>query len=142
MKKNILVLINYSYLFYFKIKFFIFLNLLIEHKKIVFIDIDNTIADTWPTIGNKLYKNEFERNLNIPIHQGMRKHIDNNYKHNDYYLVYLTARNYRLIPITHKWLNKHDFTNINSSVVVVSHPKYKLYFIKQAILKKLDKILR
>lgn len=133
MKRAIITLINYACLFYFKCRFAISIRFFIKHKKIVFIDIDNTIADTWPTIGDKKYKNEYDRNLNIPVYQGMKKYIEKHYKNSSYHLVYLTARNYRLIRVTNSWLHKNNFLNSNSSVIVVSRPELKLYFLKQAL---------
>ena len=138
MKRAALIIINVACLYYFKLKFFLLLHFIIKQKKIVFIDIDNTIANTWPTIGNKLYKNEFDRNLNIPVHQGMKKYIERHYKNSSYYLIYLTARNYRLISVTNTWLHKNDFVNSDSSVIVVFHPNLKLYFLKRALAKNYE----
>jgi hypothetical protein len=133
MKNLAWTIINYLFFFYYQIKFSRIIYSLNTKKNLVFIDIDNTIADTWPTLKSTKFKNEFERHLNIPVHFGMKKFIESNFKNDNYKIIYLSARNYRFIGVTNKWLSTNEFNINDFSVVLVNKPSLKLYFLKKAI---------
>ena len=142
MKKWILIGINYTLFTYYKVYFSTILFGLNKSVKIVFIDIDNTIADTWVTLKSNKFTNEKDRHQKLKPFDGMRTFIKNQYRdnNNSYKIIYLTARYFTVIPITKQWLNKNHFFENPDSLIVVSKPKLKLYFLKLAVKKKYDVI--
>lgn len=133
MKKWIVTLINYTLFTYYKVYFSIIIYGLDKSVKIVFIDIDNTIADTWPTLKSKEFKGEKDRHKKLKPFDGMRDYINSHYKNNSHKIIYLTARYFNLIPITKTWLAKNNFLIKDAKLLLVSKPKLKLYFLKKAV---------
>ena len=98
---------------------------------IVLLDIDNTLADTWPSLlANKL--NSKERHKKLKPLTPVIKYIQNHYPSNEYTWVYLTSRKYQLINVTKNWLLNFDM-QVNNNVILVQSPKEKIELINQYI---------
>ena len=60
-------------------------------KKIYFVDIDNTLSDTWPTLKIKNYNSENKRLKSLPIFIGMKRYLSNSIINDKHLLVFLSA---------------------------------------------------
>ncbi len=138
MKKQIVGFINFCLLTFFKMQFFLKLFFISKSKTLVFIDIDNTIANTWPTIKSTAFTSEKDRHKKLVAFDGMKKYINNNYKNNtnNYIIFYLTARYFNLINITKNWLKENNFLSHKDNMIVVDKPLNKIFFLKYSVLKK------
>lgn len=106
-----------------------------KHKKELFIcDIDNTIADTWPSLVDPpsdvhyLYQN-------LPVLIGPGDYVrgkmseDNN-------IVFLTARDEVYYDDTKKWLKKNNFwISGKCNLLLVKKAQHKLFHIKYLVRK-------
>ena len=138
MKRKIILTVELFFLIFYKLKFIVFLNYKIKNKKIVFVDIDNTIADTWPTLIGGNYKNDFDRHSRIPLFSGMKNFINSNYSNESYTIIYLSARSFRLYNVTNNWLHGNNISYSNSLLILVPKLIFKLYFLKKALNKKFE----
>jgi len=101
-------------------------NHILFNKKVVIFDIDNTLANTWPSL--KLdYKSTNERLKNLNIFQNIFDLIQN-YITSDNEIVFLSARNYTTYFVSKQWLKKNGFSKF--LLILVESPKEKLFFLK------------
>jgi len=119
-------------------KLLIFISLR-RTSKIYFVDIDNTLSDTWPTINNDNYTSEHERLKSLPIFIGMKKYLSKEVTNNKNLLVFLSARNYKFYSITYEWLISNGFNNF--CLILVNSAYEKPFFITTFLLKKYDKVI-
>jgi hypothetical protein len=140
MKKLILDIINLTLYNYYKFKLIIQIAFIRENQTIVFIDIDNTIADTWPSIKSKKYSNEIDRHKNLTVFDGMKDYIQSNFRGGQHQVIYLTARHFNLIYVTKSWLVNNGFFYAKDCLILISKPTLKPSFIKLAIKKNLKVI--
>jgi hypothetical protein len=137
MKKAVLTIIEALFRLHNK---FLFSSWLIRYKELkhwVFVDIDNTLADTWPSFLQKDSKSDFERVASLMVHEGMKAYITVRFSDSTkYQVVYITARHFLMIGTTRKWLGKHGFLFGESKIIVVTHPTYKIEYLKKALKAK------
>ncbi len=103
-----------------------------QHKKantIFFVDIDNTIADTWPTFLKK-WPSEAERLSNIVPFAGMKNYLQTIHQQEETLIIYLTARNFRHTSLTQNWLQTHGFPQQRTMLVLVQSAHHKLRYLK------------
>ncbi len=98
---------------------------------IILLDIDNTLADTWPSLLSK-NKNNIERHKNLKPLTPVIKYIQRHYSSNEYTWIYLTSRKYQLINTTKNWLFKFNM-QVNNNVILVQSPKEKIELINQYV---------
>ncbi len=117
--------------FYFHFKF----SLLVRksNKPIVIIDIDNTIADTWPSI-NAHWKSIFERHIALKPFKKVIEFINTEYSPKNYTWVYLTSRKYQLRGVTKKWLIENNM-QVSNNIIIVQSPKEKVELYKKYLNK-------
>jgi len=98
-------------IFFFRLYFHsIFkLKLILNKKKWIYIfDIDNTLADTWPSFLEN-YTSEKDRYSKLSIFINMRKVIlKASYHKNNRKVIFLTARNYLQYFTTYSWLKNNQ----------------------------------
>lgn len=135
MKKLILDIINSTLYNFYKCKLIIQLAFINKNQTLVFIDIDNTIADTWPSIKSAKYSNEFERHKNLIAFEGMKKYIQSQFRGGQHKVIYLTARYFNLINVTKSWLLSNGFFYRKDNLILISKPRLKPTFLKLAINK-------
>lgn len=97
-------------------------------KKLIIFDIDNTLADTWPSFMSN-WQSESERLLALPIFGGMKRLVHKEVG-NGNTVLFLSARNPRYHFVTRKWLDKNGFYNI--PFILVENPNDKINYIKNA----------
>jgi hypothetical protein len=126
-------LINYISSIYFLFKFY---KLHRGTKCLTIIDIDNTIANTWPTIKKK----DFNYIKITPLINSIRyikSHLEN--KNSEF--IFLSHRNLRNFDETHLWLKKNFDSKISKdSIFLVNKPNFKLYYYKY-LAKRKSKII-
>lgn len=103
------------------------------------IDIDNTIADTWPTLLRPhFYQNTKERHQSLAIFMGMRKWILQQAKQPNTHFVYLSARPIGLMLTTINWLQSSGLPTIKGGVILVPNASAKIQFLKIANAQKIS----
>ena len=105
-------------------------------KTILLLDIDNTIADTWPTL-NKTWKSESERLSKLNPFQTVISHLFKNYSPKVYQWVFLSSRNYFSHLVTINWLKKYNLPAEWKNVILVQSPKEKIDLINKYVKKKI-----
>jgi hypothetical protein len=112
-------LFSIKYLFKFKIYF--------QNPTVFYIvDIDNTIADTWPTLISS--NNDFLRYENLPVFHKMIHFLKFKMQDKKIFFLFLSARNPIYFYVTKKWLKKNGFSS--SNLILVPKAKDKLKIIK------------
>ena len=135
MKRSLLSLINVCANFYFKARYTLKLQQFVKGDHLVFIDIDNTIADTWPSLINNTLSAR-KRHAALPVLFGMKNFVIEKYLAKEkIQVIYLSARHTLLYNTTKNWLKQNQFSSFNTSVILVQHPIHKIYFIEKAVKK-------
>ena len=82
-----------------------------KNKKTIIFDIDNTLANTWPTLVKSAFKNEKERLLSLELIEGAKELVEFSIKNYDQ-ILFLSARNPIHYITTKKWIinNFGDFS--------------------------------
>jgi len=111
----------------FMIRIFLRTNSKAQH--VFFVDIDNTIADTWPSFLQK-WPSEANRLASIPAFEGMKNYLRQIETEKGNLIIYLTARNIRYKGLTQQWLQSRGFPVHNTRLVLVATPGEKLPYIK------------
>lgn len=122
-------LVHYFYRFYFKIYFTNKFKKKIKNSenKVYIFDIDNTIANTWPSFLQS-YSTLEERLLSLAVFHKMREHIlDISSKGNK--VIFLTARPYNTYSLTFTWLKNLGL--IENKYDLVSKPLEKIDLLKK-----------
>ncbi len=98
-----------------------------KNSKIWLVDIDNTIADSANFSSNKKISN-FKKLKELTVLKGSQKLIT---ELTDTTVIYLTARNYIYYFSTKTWLKNNNFLNSPFNLILVLHPKQKLFYLKK-----------
>ena len=118
--KKILYKLIFSF-FFFKYFFLTYLR-----NRVIIFDIDNTVANTWPSYLKK-YKNEKERLSSLKPFKNIVKLILNYNKKGDK-IIFMSARDYRFYKLTKTWVEKNCIKNFE--LILVSNPHEKLRLLK------------
>lgn len=116
----------------FKIKvFFLSYNLRKRFfiKSVVIFDIDNTIADTWPSL---LYKmDQATRLMNLPVFNGMASVVKSVNRIHTTKVIFLSHRPKKMTEVTKEWLKKNCLYSETSDIFLVSNVEHKYFFLKK-----------
>lgn len=104
-------------------------------KKIYLFDIDNTLADTWPSLRDYVYRNENHRYESLSIFRGMRNFIINKIADNEK-VIFISARSYLNYLSTLKWLRSNGLPA--DSVILVERPIDKLDYIRELLSRNIE----
>jgi hypothetical protein len=117
-----------------KIQQFLLKRFLLQHtsKSVVFVDIDNTIANTWPLFQQHQCINQ-QLVREVAAFSGMKHFLLQEYFSKDISVIYISARPLRLYVATKKWLIKNQFWQRGSKLVLVSQPQQKLKYLQEAV---------
>lgn len=111
----------------FSIKIFIS-----KKKSIIFIDIDNSIANTWPFLYNSSFNVK-----NIPPLNGSIRFIKNNFDPDLFEIVFLSHREVKVYRKTFYWLKNYFDNSVTlNKLFLVPFPLWKLYYFKLALFFK------
>ncbi len=98
-----------------------------RRKYIYFVDIDNTIANTHPTLLDSDLSDK-ERLLSLECIMPMVDLIIRNQSHNRVF-IFITARSYFNYEVTRKWLRINGLPNNHGNVILVKDAKHKVDLI-------------
>ncbi len=121
------ILIIYISIFHFFLKVVFRIK---SQRKIIVIDIDNTIADTWPSLLNsETHQNEFDRYFGLKPFLKVKEIIEINSKESKVIYLFLSARPIKFYHITNSWLiNKFNF-NYDFLLYLVPEAKNKVAYL-------------
>jgi FMN phosphatase YigB (HAD superfamily) len=97
-------------------------------KRVYVFDIDNTLADTWPSYLKK-HTSEKERLEQLPVFTSMRNFVVKCQQHSENRVVFLTHRSVLTFGITMNWLRKNKMNCTARDLVIVGSPSDKIDFI-------------
>ena len=97
-------------------------------------DIDNTIADTWPSLVAE-YPSERTRLLTLEVFEGMQKIIMNLQSRN-IEIFYLSNRSVLSYLVTIRWLRLMGFQASVSNVMLVNAPVEKIRILEKLSAKR------
>jgi hypothetical protein len=103
-------------------------SIFIKKKYVYFIDIDNTLADTYPSYFLK-YKSEADRIKNLPVHINMVRIFLRNFKPEKRKFIYISSRSYLQYFNTIQWLNKAGLKAGINNTILVQNPTEKIALI-------------
>ena len=112
------IIFQFFFLKFFFLKFF--------ENRIIIFDIDNTVANTWPSLLKK-NMNEKERLSNLKPFENIVKLILN-YNKNGEKIIFMSARDYRFYNITKSWIKNNCIKNFD--LILVSNVYEKLKLLK------------
>lgn len=107
---------------------FKFKNVIAKNKEVYVFDIDNTIANTWPSFLSD-YQDDLERLSKLSIFFNMRNYIMKE-KDSGKKIIYLTARPYKSYITTLKWLNGVGLIDSYGDLFLVECPMDKVLLFK------------
>lgn len=99
----------------------------VTNRKIAFIDIDNTLADTWPTLVS-FKGNHLTRLASLQSFPRMVKMVNSLYE-KGWYIILLTHRTLQQRKVTEQWLSKEKI--LHHQLIITSSPEEKIEVIKQ-----------
>jgi len=82
------------------------LNKVLFKRKIILLDLDHTLCDNNLLKKDVNQKNKPDYKFDIPINKKVLKELS---RYNNYNIVILTARGFKSINFTKRWLNKNNF---------------------------------
>ena len=100
------------------------------------MDIDNTLANTWPTLNNS-WSSEYDRIKFIKPLPNILSYIKDSYNEKDFNYIFLTHRNYKFHGATLRWLNSNGYKANFFNVVLVQSPFEKVYLFKKYVKKSI-----
>lgn len=119
-----------NYLILKIISFAFFLRFRNSTRTIVVFDLDNTLADTWPSLlkCDEVVKGERARLLSLKIFDSIRECLLLHLRKGDD-VVIVTVRRYRFYFVTRLWLNNNGLNGI--PVFLVRRPADKVDLIRR-----------
>ncbi|MBE9601660.1 hypothetical protein [Pedobacter sp. MC2016-24] len=94
------------------------------------VDIDNTLADTWPSLQNYVYRSEHQRYLSLSVFIGMRKYVMSKLRNHEH-VVFLSARSYFKYYTTKKWLLSCGI--LADELILVSNAFEKISYVNDLV---------
>ncbi len=129
-----LFIINSIYIisnYYYFLKFKLYLNFKINNKSRLWIlDIDNTLADTWPHLKTKLTLKSLYPHL--PVISEVDNYFKKNYNVKSDSFIFLSARSFIFRKVTINWLANHGFLTNPEQLFLVKKASDKIKFIEYA----------
>lgn len=115
----------------FKLKFHRIKASLKPWIPVYLVDIDNTLADTWPSLRELVYDKEQDRYRSLSVFLGMRKLIVS--KRELAKVIFISARSFLSYRTTGQWLRSCGLEGCE--LILVAHAADKMYYIKTLISK-------
>jgi len=103
-----------------------------DDQKVYLVDIDNTLADTWPSLKDRIYHCENQRYQTLSIFIGMRKYVLETQKLHK--VIFISARNYLAYGTTKRWLEECGIEGCK--LILVPEAMEKIYFLLELIMLK------
>lgn len=128
--KSILFFLN------FKLVYFVILTKEMikgQQKEIYVFDLDNTLANTWPSLCVSFFPSESYRYKSLSVFINMRKLILKLSK--DKTILFLSSRSILVYPETLHWLKGMELNVGFSNLILVHHPQGKVSILKHLAMK-------
>lgn len=119
----------------FKVRFRWLIRKVDEQSSVYLVDIDNTLANTWPSLKDYVYKNENHRYRSLPIFMGMRDFIRSKAGQN-VKVIFISARSYFSYRVTCRWLISNGLSG--DEVILVAKPDDKLEYISELLYRRIN----
>ena len=119
----------------FKARFRWLIRNLEKDSRVYLIDIDNTLANTWPSLKDYVYKSENYRYRSLPIFIGMRNFIKDKLKGNAK-VIFISARSYFSYYATADWLTNNGLPG--HQLILVPNPEIKLDYIIELLYRSIN----
>jgi hypothetical protein len=130
MRRLIKTAIYQGFDYYFKLRFRRFLKSNGAGGRVYLVDIDNTLADTWPSLQHYVYRNERHRYQSLSVFIGMRNYILSKLRNHDR-VVFLSARGYFNYRTTQQWLVSCGI--LADELILVANAFEKLFYVHALI---------
>jgi hypothetical protein len=114
--------------------------LILKKEKIVFIDIDNTIADTESFLKSNGDIKDLNDFLRIRRLDGTFDFINANF-FNSHKYIFLSHRPFSSKSVTYSWLKINSFWNKGAKLYLVGDPSYKIYFFSESLRRSRETII-
>ncbi|AOM75924.1 hypothetical protein [Pedobacter steynii] len=134
MKRLFKALYYWIFACFFQLKFNSIASRLQQRVPVYLVDIDNTLADTWPSLRDRVYLRDRDRYRSLSVFIGMRKLIAEQLKKAK--VIFISARSYRCYKATAEWLQSCGFEG--AELILVTKAEDKMYYIKTLVLKGLE----
>jgi hypothetical protein len=134
MLKNIIV---FPFTYYKRKKIVRLINQTESYRVFIF-DIDNTIADTLPSLELNHWKNEAERIATLPIFIKMHRLLKILYSNKRNKIYFLTARSYFSYEATYTWLKEMELPVERDEIFITRTAEEKKEIFKEVDLKRLN----
>ena len=134
MKRLFKVIVYRTFDLFFRYHFKRCIKNLNQKDRVYLVDIDNTLADTWPSLHDYVYRNENHRYRSLSIFLGMRNFILDKIKDKER-VVFISARGYLNYFSTLKWLSENGLKSIN--VILVNRAEDKLAYIHELLQREI-----
>jgi len=112
---------------------YLYISLLINKAERIFIfDIDNTLANTWPSLTYNINSRK-ERLSGLSVFINMRFLIRQIIQDKKNKVIFLTSRNNYDLFVTCNWLRSVGINCSIFDVIIVGNPKTKIRYIKSVV---------
>ncbi len=101
-----------------------------KNKYLYFIDIDNTLADTYPSL-NKKHSSEKNRLKNLKPHTKIINILKHAYSPEKRKYIFITARSFKQYFTTINWINDNGLHANLFNTIMVKHPRDKIKLISK-----------
>jgi hypothetical protein len=119
----------------FKVRFRWLIRDTKKNSSIYLIDIDNTLANTWPSLKDYVYKSENYRYRSLPIFIGMRNFINDRVRRNTK-VIFISARSYFNYYATARWLFDNGLPG--HQLILVPNADSKLDYIIELLYRSIN----
>ncbi|SHG02653.1 hypothetical protein [Pedobacter caeni] len=117
----------------FKLKFDRIIGDLDPLVPVYLVDIDNTLADTWPSLCGRVYGNERDRYRSLSVFLGMRKLIV--HQRTMAKVIFISARSYLNYQVTKRWLESCGLGGCD--LILVAKAADKMYYLKTLVSREI-----
>ncbi len=99
-------------------------------RGVTVLDIDNTLADTWPSY-HRTWPSEHDRLSSLPVLPGMKAAAHDAAVRRGDVIVFLSRRNWWHWPLTLRWLRRRGFSATLANLVLVTRPADKVSHLRR-----------
>ena len=99
-------------------------------RGVTVLDIDNTLADTWPSF-SRSWPSRAARLSSLPVLPGVKSEIHDAGLRRDDLIVFLSHRSWWHWRVTRRWLRRHGFSVGVANLVLVAQAADKVKHLKR-----------
>lgn len=122
---------------YFRLRFHWLVSGLHAHTQLYLVDIDNTLAHSWPSLREGCHSRENERYRSLPVFIGMRRFLLEKIGQRAE-VIFISARSFLNYNATRDWLRGNGLPG--NKVILVARPEDKLKYILELLHREMEVI--